>query len=383
VFATELGSALSHGPYGIYSLGFPGALDMAVQGIQGMELNVTTMDLFASEFNTSNSWFSVTGNSRPDYVVYSQILSHLGPVAFNVTISGRPSNVTAIATVDPLHENRTDLLLVNTDLRSPFTFVPSFPGNPPVEHVVGWGWNGKNATAAVNRTTKVNTSAPSTPVPVLQYSSMGPPAQWTVPPQGLALFEMYPGGGSLVNFSESGLNESTRWFLGVDGSMHTSNATNFSLLLPLGVHDLQSAAFPMGPRISETKGRIEPFPPPEIVVGNAAENFTIPFVRQWAINISGNPQQGTVTPRVFWWNASTPLSLNAAASLGYIFHNWTGIGGGSYSGRSQKPTIIVNHPISETANFLADFPITLFETGLPSGTSWSAEINNQIGRAHV
>ena len=61
VFISELGAALSWSAYGQYAAGFSGALSIASQITQAMDDNLTNVDLFATELNTTNSWFNPTG----------------------------------------------------------------------------------------------------------------------------------------------------------------------------------------------------------------------------------------------------------------------------------------------------------------------------------
>jgi hypothetical protein len=47
-----VGSALAHFTYANDSAGFPGALDLAAQAVEAMDLNLTNLDLFAAVANT-------------------------------------------------------------------------------------------------------------------------------------------------------------------------------------------------------------------------------------------------------------------------------------------------------------------------------------------
>jgi hypothetical protein len=57
IFITEVGTSLSHSSFGPYSLGFPGAIGMALEGIQAMSLPNTTiasLDLYQAVADTTN-----------------------------------------------------------------------------------------------------------------------------------------------------------------------------------------------------------------------------------------------------------------------------------------------------------------------------------------
>ena len=265
IFLTEIGTALAHLPYGPYAPMFPGALGYAVQATEMLSFNSTYLasaDVFSAVADTENSWIDLNGRVRPSYVVYSDVLSHLGNDAFAVTVTGAASNVTAVATVSPNDSNRHDLLVVNTNVSGIATFDTSFinstntalsasvraatfQAGAPVEI---WTWSGTNVT--VNASVKwsvgstpvnltYNSSEPSTLAPVPHYYPNGLPGNFTLPPQSLALFESYNAPAYPVQFTESGLNltsrgETSHWFLDVNGTHTTSNSTNLTLLLPTG-----------------------------------------------------------------------------------------------------------------------------------------------------
>ncbi|MGC8654771.1 MAG: N-acetylmuramoyl-L-alanine amidase, partial [Candidatus Kryptoniota bacterium] len=60
---------------------------------------------------------------------------------------------------------------------------------------------------------------------------------------------------------------------------------------------------------------------------------------------------GTVNQSSGWHSSGQNVQIVAYPNTGYVFGGWTGAGLGSYSGMSNPATIIMNGPISETANF--------------------------------
>lgn len=385
VFVTEIGSALSNHRFANLSRSFPGALSLAAQVIQGIDLNLTNLDLYGSVLDTSNSWFDLNGTPRPDYTLYSEVLSHLGSEAFRATLTPMnwngpinnhtlPTQLYAIATLDPEDGNRADLMMVNLNLTKSVNFTPMFPDGVPSDRgSEGWAWDG-----LVNPSmTVVNGTTPS-PVPT-SYPN-GLPSTVTLPPQSVELFETYPASGDPVQFNESGLDPGTRWFVSVDGTLRTSNGTsNLTVFLPPGSHTVTSPALPL---LTEEKvvpkARIEPFPTSPIDVASGAVYESIPFVRQWAVTVTVTPSgAGTVIPAPSWWNASTPLVLEALPRSGEVFARWYGAGEGSVN-NSTDPEIApyVNGSIRETARFVAGFAVLFIESGLPATTPWWITVRN-------
>ncbi|HEY6237991.1 MAG TPA: hypothetical protein VIZ68_02245, partial [Thermoplasmata archaeon] len=189
VWVSELGAALSWSAYGPYAIGFSGSLSIASQMTQAMDVNLTNVDLFATELATTNSWFDSKGHARTDYTLYTAILKHLGTEAFQVNVSGLGRTLYGIDTVDPNDQGRQDLLVVNDNIVNPISFVPRFAGSSARTPVEVWSWNGSIHSTHSNNTIWVE---PYTPTPIPQEFPDGLPARYTLPPQSLVLFEAYP-----------------------------------------------------------------------------------------------------------------------------------------------------------------------------------------------
>lgn len=420
LFVTEIGTALSHYAFGPYAATFPGALGAAVQGIQALQFNSSTLvtaDVFGTVSNSNNSWFNLTGGTRPDYVIYADVLSHLGHEAFPVQVNNATKKkspyVVAIATVDPGANDRHDLLVVNTNVNGSATFGTSFissangslkgsvraatftPGAP----VMVWEWNGtnisENASIQGGTTTHCclhltyDTSAPNGSAPTPHYFPGGLPSSFTLPPQSLALFETYNAPAYPVVFNESGLNvgwksATPRWFLEVGGFDTQANTSSLTLLLPPGTYASSGVALTLPPGGTVPRERLNPYLAPT-VLGNAPESVNVPYGLQWAINVTWNGSLGTVVadnvgagtgPPPYWWNASLPLDLVARANPGAALLTWAGegpAGNGNVSGyHNGTITIVPTSNISEQAIFVGNVATVIFsETGLPTGTPWT------------
>ncbi|MCI4343997.1 MAG: hypothetical protein L3J92_07835, partial [Thermoplasmata archaeon] len=382
IFVTEIGTSLSHEPFGPYSLGFPGALGMSMETIQSMSAPNTTVasiDLYLSVADTTNSWFNLSGAARPTYTAYARIFTHLGNDAFLVNVSGDP-NVSAIATLASNDGGRRDLLVTNDNLTSNATFStdfintssfatgaapqPAFADGSPVEV---WEWNA--SPPAYNGTTGYTTSNPATPVPVASYYAHGLPSNWTLSPQSLVLFETYNAPAYPVNFTAElnvpGFPRIPHWFIDVDGSQTSSTEPSLTLLLTPGLHSTRGIALLEPPTGTNPKSRLVPWLPLTVVVGDAPMWVNITFQLQWALNLSWNESRGTViAPQLdgglgspdngglTWWNDSAPLRLEYTTAPGYGFDRWNGHGNGSYSGNALVANLLPTGPVEESADFL-------------------------------
>jgi hypothetical protein len=76
------------------------------------------------------------------------------------------------------------------------------------------------------------------------------------------------------------------------------------------------------------------------------------IVSQFSLNtIASSPLEGTVYPGNLLENAATEVSVSAYSNPGYVFHNWTGSGAGSYTGTDNPGTVTMDGDVQETANF--------------------------------
>jgi len=374
VFISELGSALSWSSYGQYAIGFSGDLSLASQITQAMDVNLTNIDLFATELATTNSWFGTNGSARPDYALYTSILDHLGTRAFPVNLTGLGHSLYGIDTVAPGDQGRQDLLVVNDNLSHAISFSPRFAGASGSTPVEAWSWNGSIHYTAANGTGWVE---PYTPTPIPLEFADGLPGNYTLPRQSMVLFEAYPSGGTYVRVLEGGVPSPTPWYANVGSRFYTTTASNISLLIPTGSYPVGSVGIPLpiGGRELTPSEQLGPYVVSPAHVSGRYANITIDFFDQWRVNATASPGEGgTVQPDVGWWNVSEPLNLTAAPALGYAFQGWSGWGPGSYNGTNRSITIVPMGRIIEKARFAVGDEVVLVETGLPAGTTWSVTI---------
>ncbi|MCI4345952.1 MAG: hypothetical protein L3K07_04290 [Thermoplasmata archaeon] len=374
VFISELGSALSWSAYGQYAIGFSGALSLASLLTQSMTLNVTNVDLFATELATLNSWFDPKGHPRVDYTLYTGILDHLGPEVHSVGAPGLDRTIYGVATLAPQDHGRQDLLVVNDNITHAISFSPKFAGSANSSPVEAWSWNGSIHATAVNFTTWVE---PFTPNPVPHEFSGGLPGSYTLPPQSMVLFEAYPLGAVYVRVLESGVPSPVPWYASVGSTYYTTTAGNLSLLLPTGWYNVGSTGIPLpiGGNESNPSEQLGPHVSSPVYVGGRFTNLTIPFVPQWRVNVTPSPSGGgAVAPDVGWWDANSSLNLTATPALGFAFAGWSGWGPGSHNGSGRSISVVPTGRIVEKPRFVVGKEVVVVETGLPNGTPWSVTV---------
>ncbi|MCI4325110.1 MAG: hypothetical protein L3K00_04400 [Thermoplasmata archaeon] len=374
VFISELGSALSWSSYGQYAIGFSGALSLASQVTQAMDVNLTNLDLFATELATTNSWFNVTGYARPDYTLYTGILNHLGTEAFPVNLAGFSHSLYGIDTIAPQDQNREDLLVTNDNLSHAISFEPRFAGDFSSAPVEAYYWNGSIHPTASNATTWVE---PYTPTPIPQAFAEGLPSSYVLPPQSLVLFESYPAGASYVQVNETGVPAPTQWYASVGTQFYETTASNFSLLLPTGSYPISSTPIPLPihGREHTPSEQLGPEVGSPFEVGETSTNVTIHFVDQWRVTANASPAVGgSVTPNVGFWNSGTDLNFTATPASGYAFVGWSGWGPGSANGTNRTITVAPTGRVSEKARFVVGDEVELYASGLTAGIPWSVTI---------
>jgi hypothetical protein len=376
LFFTEIGSAISDRPdAAAYSEQFAGGLYIASEATQAIDANVSNVDAFGTVLDTANSWFTPSGNPRPEYTIYSSVLSHLGSTAYTVdvtspspTVSG---NVYATSTLAPSDGDRSDLLVVNTNLGVNVSFAPTLPDYTAGTPVEVWSWDGTN----ISGDDGVNV-APSTPAPVASFYPDGLPASYTLAQQSLALFEAFPAGGAPVTLDMSGLPAHTRWFFGAGPDQGTTTSGSLSFFLPLGSYATVPGPAIGVPRHLSTE-RYEPAAAQSFALGSAGVTLAVPFALQYTLNLTVRPLAAGSAGRISGWvDADSNITLTAAPAAGFAFRAWYGWGAGSYNGSENPARLEAKAPLHETAIFAVGFAVTFEETGLAAGTAWSVVLRN-------
>jgi hypothetical protein len=115
------------------------------------------------------------------------------------------------------------------------------------------------------------------------------------------------------------------------------------------------------------------------VTGQGSTTFT--YHAEYSLTMAINPPgAGTTSPAAgsYWYDAGSPVTLSEYPAIGYTWQNWAGTGSGSYSGTNPSPTIVMNAPITETANFqgrtLDRFAFSSINSPQVSGQAFSVTI---------
>jgi hypothetical protein len=111
--------------------------------------------------------------------------------------------------------------------------------------------------------------------------------------------------------------------------------------------------------------------------------LTLVYSEQVTLDIAGNPN-GTTSPAagLYWETAGVAVPLTATPNVGFLFVSWNGTGLGSVTTDSAASTHVTpTGPVTEAAVFALKivpppptFSLTITETGLPTGTTWTASI---------
>lgn|GEM_PF-861471 len=87
----------------------------------------------------------------------------------------------------------------------------------------------------------------------------------------------------------------------------------------------------------------------------ASQNTTIPFnyYTQYLLIESANPNVGgaAVPGGSEYLNASSSVTISETANSAWTFNGWTGSGTGSYTGNQPSAVVIMNGPLTETAQY--------------------------------
>ena len=86
--------------------------------------------------------------------------------------------------------------------------------------------------------------------------------------------------------------------------------------------------------------------------------FVASFAPQFMLTTSAG-EGGTVTPANGFQTAGSVVSIRATPNAGRTFVSWTGSGPGSFTGRNNPASVIMNGPISETASFAPVVSVTV------------------------
>ncbi|MGA7923421.1 MAG: carboxypeptidase regulatory-like domain-containing protein [Thermoplasmata archaeon] len=188
ILVTELGSAITGGPYDPYLDGFANVPFIAAELVQGIEVNASNLDVYAFESTYGGSLFS-GGGPNLDYWLYADMMSQFGTYVAPTTGPSEPVGFYAATTTNAVHSFES-LFLVNTNVSSAANVGLAAAGFPTSSSVQAWTWNR------------------STNAPLENSWPNGVPSTWVVPPMSVTLLraqvsstptnQLYPVSGTVV-----------------------------------------------------------------------------------------------------------------------------------------------------------------------------------------
>jgi hypothetical protein len=180
-----------------------------------------------------------------------------------------------------------------------------------------------------------------------------------------------------VTFHALGLATGDFWQFVFNGTTYGSTSPWFNLTEHPGTYLVE--ALPVADSANDSVAYVPNGFGPSLSV-TTGSTYTISYSVAYRVQVAGSVG-GTVTDVGNHWVApGTPISSLATPGANYNFLGWTGTGTGAYSGPSPYANFTVRAPITETASFQPlptdRFNLTLTESGLPSGTPWSVDLNH-------
>ena len=114
ILVTELGASGSATSFSSFMAGFPNVPYITTELIQGMELNLSSLDDFAFQNSYPGSWYASNGTQKPVYTLYQQILPLVGSEFVPVVLSPSTAALSVALLEDPANGSEA-LLVANTN----------------------------------------------------------------------------------------------------------------------------------------------------------------------------------------------------------------------------------------------------------------------------
>lgn len=107
---------------------------------------------------------------------------------------------------------------------------------------------------------------------------------------------------------------------------------------------------------------VDPYAKSTKVLVNRSKAIEAVFIQQFHLTMTTN--LGSVHPESGWYDIGSTVSIEATVSTvtegqGFVWHGWTGIGEGSYSGMDNPNTVTIYDSISETAYWKIEPSLTV------------------------
>ena len=139
ILVTELGASGSTTSFAQYMAGFPNVPYITTELIQGMELNLSSLDDFAFQNSYPGSWYASNGTPAPIYTLYQSVLPPVGGDFVPTVLSPSTAGLSVALTEDPTSGSEA-LLVANTNTTAARTLDLSGLGLPGGSARLTW-WN--------------------------------------------------------------------------------------------------------------------------------------------------------------------------------------------------------------------------------------------------
>lgn len=139
ILVTELGASGSTTSFGKYMAGFPNVPYITTELIQGMGLNLSSLDDFAFQNGYPGSWYASNGSQAPIYTLYQSVLPPVGGDFVPVVLSPSTAELSVALTENPASGSEA-LLVANTNTSAARTLDLSGLGLPAGSARLTW-WN--------------------------------------------------------------------------------------------------------------------------------------------------------------------------------------------------------------------------------------------------
>jgi Divergent InlB B-repeat domain len=145
ILVTEFGSAVRGGVDSGFVSGFPQVPYITAEVAQAVRLNLTQLVYFPEAHVTPGAWFSDTGVSRPVYQLYAEVFSRLGTAVLPTRVTASIGGVYALATAGGSGTSPIDLLVANTNATDSIGFSITATGLAAAGPIETWTWNESTA----------------------------------------------------------------------------------------------------------------------------------------------------------------------------------------------------------------------------------------------
>jgi hypothetical protein len=179
-----------------------------------------------------------------------------------------------------------------------------------------------------------------------------------------------------ISFHAQGLTPGTVWQFEFNGTTLSSNTPWINVTAHAGIYPTSAYV------VTSFNGSAgyTPDAVPSTWTLAPGQTYQVNYTPAYRVDLVSGAG-GSVSPSTSsqWVAPGTTRSFTATPAVGFAFGGWLGEGAGSFSGSNLTATVTANGPIVETASFYPLVPnrfnLTLTESGIPNGTTWSAYLD--------